>query len=74
MASYTYELVDKKLTFPQFAMRCARAFGALIEMRDDSMDAPIPDEFSPSDYHVKAKAKAEETLKRLRSISRRRGH
>lgn len=35
-------------------MRCARAFGALIEMRDDPMDAPIPDEFKPSDYHVKA--------------------
>jgi hypothetical protein len=31
-------------------MQCARAFGALITMRDDPMDAPIPDEFKPSSY------------------------
>jgi hypothetical protein len=69
MTGYTYELVDKKLSFLQFAMRCARAFGALIEMRDEDMDAPIPDYFPPSDYHVNGKLEAEKTLARLRSIS-----
>ncbi|MET4197237.1 hypothetical protein ABIA95_000220 [Bradyrhizobium sp. LA8.1] len=45
---YTYPVVEGKVTeFPEFAMLCARAFGALIMMRDDSMDAPIPDEFTP---------------------------
>lgn len=69
MTGYTYELVEKKLSFEQFAMRCARAFGALIEMRDDNMDAPIPDEFPPSGYHIKGKAEAEETLNQLQSLS-----
>lgn len=38
--------------FADFALKCARAFGALIEMRDDPMDAPIPDEFPASNYHL----------------------
>lgn len=47
--------------FKDFAIRCARAMGALVMMRDDPLDAPIPDEFPPSDYYRKkvedAKAK-----------------
>jgi len=57
---YTADVQDGKITeFPDFAMRCARAFGATIEMRDDPMDAPIPDKFEANDYHVKAKGEAE---------------
>lgn len=37
----------KDVSFPQFAMECARSFGALIPMRDEPMDAPIR-EFQPS--------------------------
>lgn len=45
---YTYPVVDGKITeFPDFAMSCARAFGALITMREDPMDKPIPDEIAP---------------------------
>jgi hypothetical protein len=63
---YTMDVQDGKITaFSDFAMRCARAFGALVEMRDDSMDAPIPDKFEVSDYHVKAKANAEARLVQL---------
>ena len=36
-------------TFEQFALRCARAFGALITMRDDPLDAEIPEVIEP-DY------------------------
>ena len=40
---YTYDLYDgKDIEFPDFVMKCARAFGALIEIRDDPMDAAIP--------------------------------
>jgi hypothetical protein len=42
------------VTFEQYVWRCARAFGALVLMRDDGMDAPIPEKFEASDYHVKA--------------------
>lgn len=51
-------------SFPEFAMKCARAFGALIEMRDEPADAPIP-EFKPSDYHCEALAKARVRLAEL---------
>ena len=45
---YTYPVCEGKVTeFPEFAILCARAFGALITMREEPMDAPIPDEFSP---------------------------
>jgi len=45
---YTYPVTDGKITqFNDFAMSCARAFGALISMRDDPSDAPIPDEIKP---------------------------
>lgn len=49
---YTAELTDT-MPFSEFAIRCARAFGALALMRDDPMDAPIP-VFEPSDYHRQA--------------------
>ena len=62
---YTAELMEKGEPFNRFVMRCARAFGALIDLRDAQMDAPIPEKFEPSDYHVKALAKALAELERL---------
>jgi len=50
---YTHELLEKKLSFPQFALLCARAFGATILMRDDPFDKPIPDTFEPSESYSK---------------------
>jgi hypothetical protein len=45
--------IAKGITFEQFVMQCARAMGALIMMRDEPLDAEIPERFEPSDYHVK---------------------
>ena len=42
---------NENFTFPEFAMRCARNFGAFIMMRDEPLDAPIPEKFEPSDYY-----------------------
>lgn len=55
--------------FPTFAMRCARAFGALIEMRDDPMDASIPDEFTPSPFYAERLKEAEARLVELRQMT-----
>jgi hypothetical protein len=65
---YTAAIKDG-VTFDKFAMNCARAFGALITLRDEPGDAPIPDRFEPSDYHAKAIRKAEERLLELDGIS-----
>lgn len=56
---YTAILQEKPdLPFSDFALRCARAMGACIMQRDDSMD-DLPDlDEKPSDYHVEAKEKA----------------
>lgn len=56
---YTAMITDRDgVTFPEFAMECARAFGALITMRDDPRDATIPEKFEPSSQHREALDKA----------------
>lgn len=58
---YTAAVCDGKITeFPAFALQCARAFGALITMRDDAMNAPIPEEIKPdTSYYDKNISEAE---------------
>ncbi len=57
---YTCNVVDGKITeFPEFAMTCARAFGALIMMRDDPMDAPIPETVEPHTSYNEERLAAE---------------
>lgn len=56
---YTAKIAEGEgVTFPEFALACARAFGALILMRDDSPDAPIPDQFPADTYHRDRQDKA----------------
>jgi len=57
------------VSFETFALRCARNFGALIEMRDEDFDAPIPKEFKPTPYHQEEIKKAEEVIKKLEKIT-----
>lgn len=67
---YTAPVADGKVTdFATFAMQCARAFGALIEMRDAPVDAEIPDEFKPSGYYEKQIGQREAELRRLQSMT-----
>ncbi len=54
--------------FATFALQCARAFGALIMMRDEPSDAPIPERFQPSDYNRRAREKAAAELQRLQGL------
>lgn len=62
---YTAPVQDGTITdLRTFILRCARAMGALIMMRDDPMDAPIRKE-EVSDYHPKELAKARERLAEL---------
>lgn len=67
---YTASVVDGKITdFNQFALQCARAFGALIDMRDDPWDAPIPEELKPSDYNLKKLVELRERSAELQSMT-----
>lgn len=53
---YTYKVGEGQITkLEDFALLCARAFGATITMRDDSLETPIPEEFEANvSYHDKA--------------------
>ena len=54
--------IPSGITFEQYALNCARAFGATITMRDDPKDTPIPEEFEPSDFYKKEAAKARKEI------------
>lgn len=47
---YTYKIKDG-IGFEEYALSCAKAFGACIAMRDDPADTPIPEKFEKSDHH-----------------------
>lgn len=66
---YTAGIIDGKITtFPQFAKRCMRAFGACMHMRDDNMDKEYEPRI-PSDYHIKELEKARAKVKQVESLS-----
>lgn len=66
---YTAEIYDgKDVTFKQFALTCARAFGPCIMQRDDPLDVP-PMVQMPSDYHERALIQARNELGEIQSMS-----
>jgi hypothetical protein len=65
MTGYTATLTEKDQTFEQFVWACARNFGALITMRDDPMDAPVPELFELRSYYSE---RVEEARKELQAF------
>lgn len=65
---YTAKITEGQ-TFEEFVLQSARAMGALIMMRDDPADAPIPDEFKPSNHHIEGLQRAKERLAVLDAMS-----
>lgn len=67
---YTAAVQSGKITeFNDFAMQCARAFGALVMMRDEPSSAAIPERLEPSTkYHDDAISTAEARLAELAAM------
>lgn len=61
--------IEKGISFEEFVWNCARAFGALVSMREDSMDAPIPDNLPVDTYHQKELKREIEELHRLENMT-----
>ena len=62
---YTADIASGKLTdFNEYALQCARAFGACIMLRDEPMSSDIP-AFEPSTYHRDALETAKADLATL---------
>lgn len=66
---YTASACEREVPFEEFVWSCARAMGAFIMMRDDPHDAPIPERFEPSDYHVKELENAKQRLAKFEKMS-----
>lgn len=66
---YTADIKDG-ISFKTFALNCARAFGACVELRDEPGGGDrIPESFAPSDYHTKALDKARSELAALEAMT-----
>jgi hypothetical protein len=67
---YTLVIDDRPdVSFEEFVWRCARAFGALVTMRDDSIDAPIPEELQPAPYYRESLIGAETRLQLAKAMT-----
>lgn len=66
---YTAAIIEKHCTFEQFVWSCARAFGALVNMRDEPSSAIVPQQFTASPYHLERMHAATAELKRLLDMS-----
>lgn len=66
---YTCKVQSGDITeFKDFAMECARAFGALVHMRDNPQDAEIPEVIEPSTFYAKELDKATADLAALEAM------
>lgn len=66
---YTSKLYEGEQSFNDFILRCARALGALITMRDDDWDVPIPKELEVDDYHAKRISEAKARLTKFEKLT-----
>jgi hypothetical protein len=63
---YTHGVQEGKVTeFRDYAMQCARAFGATIMMRDEPASTPIPEAFEPSSYNAQRLEESKALLAKL---------
>lgn len=68
---YTADVANGKVVdFKEFAMRCARAMVVCIDMRDEPLDAPIPEEFQPSNHYAEKTEKAKQELAELKAMTK----
>ena len=67
---YTAKIEDGSIkSAKDFLMLCARAFGACIEMRDEPLSKPIPEDFKPDDYYLNEIKEAEKRLENILSLT-----
>lgn len=70
MTGYTHILVEKNLDFNQFVMICTRAFGHLINMRDENLDKEIPNELPLDTYYKDESEKHKQKINLLKRMSK----
>lgn len=67
--AYTAKIEDD-ISFEEFVLTCARQFGALVSMKDETLDTEIPDNFDPHNNHYLEKIEeVKEELEKLQHIT-----
>lgn len=66
---YTAMLGEKNATFNEYAWACARGFGALLCLRDEPWDTPIPLRLESNGYYLNQIENAKKKLKHLEERS-----
>jgi hypothetical protein len=62
--------IGNGISFQEFAMDCARAFGACIDLKEEQAGGDlIPERFEPSDYHANKLEEYKEQLSNLGRIT-----
>lgn len=66
---YTAGVANGTITdFTEYALQCARNFGACVTLRDDPISSEIP-EFTPSEWNAEKLAEAEAELSRFLAMT-----
>lgn len=63
------EAIKNDITFQDYALACARAFGACVTMREEPTDTKIPDEFLVDEYYYSAVNEAHDNLANFLSLT-----
>lgn len=67
---FTAKVADGTVTeLKPFVLQCARAFGALVTMRDEPWDAPLPEKLELSDYYPVKIVEIEKQLAELEAMT-----
>lgn len=67
---YTAPIVEGTMdNGKDFLWRCARAFGAMVEMRDMDLDVPIPEAFHVPTYYIDSLTRALTALNTWKALS-----
>jgi hypothetical protein len=69
MTGYTSKLCEEGQTFEEFTLQCARAFGVLSSLRDESLDSKIPDQLKPDTHYQDALADAIDEHNKLSTMT-----
>jgi len=67
-SSYTCN-IEKGISFKEYALGCARAFGAFASLRDEAGNIELPDGFPLDSYHQRELPKAEKELAKYQKMT-----
>ena len=65
---YTSKVLEGA-TFNEFVWGCARAFGALLDLKEEPLAFTLPEKFKPSPHHLEAATRAKEDLDKFFLLS-----